>query len=676
MRAELLTIALLFCVNASVSAGEAAGQPDDPQIAKPKTPPAGHRWEECKLVNQWWTEGTGAGNVGDWYDNRDGDHSPLRVAKYFPQMKKVAYSAEDKKRRRGWGAQLKFLPQVTIGNSSTSARPERGGSNPRRCYSSSRYLTMLHNQYRNNNLYVYPEHRDYDPGHNQRVGFGDLFPTNTPYLIISQGSSGSDQAFLRALAHTLAAFNPKVKKKLIDEKLLMPTLQQIFRSSYKTVEKPEDYLTGKTHPTVFNGKMINAVKMVNAAHQMTIATIPPMIQLEVIKETFNIAGRGTRSEKLADTPAVIARIHRTPEYKKMITVSARKSFDLNKKPIKYHWSVLRGDGGEIEIKTRDGGATAEILIPYHDRRSIAPGSAMEGTRVDIGVFVHNGTSYSAPGFVTIFYLDTEARTYNQKGHLLDIYRAAGDTVIGKPTSNSSDLINNKYDIFDWPLLFDSLKKNSKGFAFELLKKQLKPAELAVIAKAAKAFKPEEIAKLKAKGKLSKEQRKEQHKIRQTMTKALTAIDPALKLSAKNLAEQALNAIRKDHNLYFNNTKIIEALAAALSTQKAKDSFLAAKNKIAAIGVFKNGKLKSIFPSQKELTKYEAYQVELLNLSIISQVFFPGFVNFTGSKNYVDRRMGASRPWRDVYRCDNSSRILGWTRFDESKPGKYTLKEKH
>src|SRR5204863_8237323 len=92
---------------------------------------------------------------------------------------------------------------VTFGNSSTSAPAHLGGSNPRTAYTSARGLDMLYKQYRGNNLYIYPEHRDHDPGpprrmgenkkqsdhdagHNGRgvvrgeEGYGDLYPTNTP----------------------------------------------------------------------------------------------------------------------------------------------------------------------------------------------------------------------------------------------------------------------------------------------------------------------------------------------------------------------------------------------------------------------------------------------------------------------------------------------------------------
>jgi hypothetical protein len=158
-------------------------------------------------------------------------------------------------------------------------------------YSVKRGIEFLYTQYVNNNIYVYPEHRDYDPGHNGRGGYGDLFPTNTPYLVISQGSSGSDRVFLQAFIGAMAAFKPDVKKKLVQEKILMPTLQMIFRSSYKRVEKPEDYLTGKAHPVVFNGRYIDAVKIVNKAQDMNMDEIPPFVALKVISENTAVQGK-------------------------------------------------------------------------------------------------------------------------------------------------------------------------------------------------------------------------------------------------------------------------------------------------------------------------------------------------------------------------------------------------
>ena len=135
-----------------------------------------------------------------------------------PQLQRIIYTDEQVKQKKHWAAQQVLLPKVVFGNSSTSAPPTLGGSNPRMYYTHPIGIAFLHEQYRMNNLYIYPEHRDHDPGHNGLAhpspagkgaggegGYGDLYPTNTPYLIISQGSSGSDQPFMRALPLTLAA---------------------------------------------------------------------------------------------------------------------------------------------------------------------------------------------------------------------------------------------------------------------------------------------------------------------------------------------------------------------------------------------------------------------------------------------------------------------------------------
>ena len=59
---------------------------------------------------------------------------------------------------------------------------------PRQAYMNPRYREFLYKLYRGGNLFVFPEHRDHDPGENGVGGFGDLYPANTPYVVISQGN--------------------------------------------------------------------------------------------------------------------------------------------------------------------------------------------------------------------------------------------------------------------------------------------------------------------------------------------------------------------------------------------------------------------------------------------------------------------------------------------------------
>ena len=384
---------------------------------------------------KWYSEKTAAGNYGDLYDNCDRDHSNLNYAQ-FPQIYRIEYRpelGEDIPK----GLQNRILHGgVVIGNSSTALG---GGlfwrSNPRLAYVIRHNMTMLTQQYFNNHLYVYPENTDHDPGHNGKgSGHGDVFPANTPYVLVSQGSSYSDQPFLDALACTLAAFRPEVKKLLAENGWIAPTLQQIFRSNYKTVEKPDDYLTGVAHPTVFEGTLIDPLKMIEAAHAMTVETIPPLARIRVEKQDQGVAGSdyfesSEFGENLFDTPCAIARIGRSVKYRRQMTVTARDSVDLNRKPMKFAWVVLRGDESLITIVPLDKAASrAELTVAWHPRRKIRPDSDLESNRVDIGVFAHNGTDWSAPAFITWYFLDNEDREYDEHHRIRSVsYHGGSDT---------------------------------------------------------------------------------------------------------------------------------------------------------------------------------------------------------------------------------------------------------
>lgn len=409
------------------------------------------------LLRKWQAEGTAAGNHGDLYDNHDTDHSNMDFGS-FPQLTRIKFSEAVKSRGFHHGLQAIFLYNgVTLGNSSTAlVSGPFWRSQARLALTNPRTAALLHVQYFTNHLFVYPEHRDHDPGHNGQngQGHGDVFAVNSPYLLISQGSSGSDRDFLHAVAATLAALRPDVKAELTRTGALMPTVQMILRTCYKPVATPADYLTGSAHPTVFEGSQLDLLKMVQLAHELTREMLPPVVQLKAVEEDQGVVGRdyldiprprsgpaaaaepgkapgsgaeprppaeaGDR-ERLLDLPCVIARVFRTTRYVRRMVVSAEASKDLNKRPLTYHWAVLRGDAEQIKInKLNPAGSVVELLVPYHPRRPIAPGHALESNRVDIGVFVHNGTYYSAPAFVTHYYLDNEKREYDQQHRILSV----------------------------------------------------------------------------------------------------------------------------------------------------------------------------------------------------------------------------------------------------------------
>jgi len=787
--------------------------------AKDIVPPGDHS-EIAKLLRTWYKEGTAAGNTGDFYDNRDRGHSQLDTNR-FPQLDKSEYTEEQRQKRLDWALQLHlFFNHVTFGNSSTASGDPKWGSNPRHAQLSARAMEILYLQYTRNHVYMYPEHRDHDPGHNGRGGgYGDLFPANTPYVIISQGSSGSDQPFMNAVPYTLAAFRPEVKKLLTETGTLMPTLQMIFRSTNKGIEKPEDYLTGKAHPTVFEGGNVDALKMVKMAHEIERDKVPPMVLLAVQEEDFGKPGidyfEGGERERLFDTPCSIARIVRSVRQVRRMVVTAKSSFDPNKRPLTYKWAVLRGDPDRIQIKPLDKeGATVEIKVACHERRPIWPGSPMESNRVDIGAFVHNGAYYSAPAFISLSYLDDEARTYALDGRILEMAYDVGDSTIGCAAEARNRARDPHYDITDWPALLALITQppegspppegftpsggypkgpdgqpkqetekggrgasdpsvptqsvgTSKRLGGELLRKQFTADELADLQVAAKDLDGALAKEKEPKGKLDeaetaakkvrdsvneankaieaakkantekpsdetkkalegaqarlKAAQEEQKKADQAVNDPrrkfeeaqrpqhdlLTANRPKLGGSVKARVEKALNALKDDAGLYFDNQKAIrELLAATAPAREGQDkggrgaseppvrtqsvgtskldegrkrASLAARDDLVKQGILRaEGDgfvlapvLDGPEPPAKRLTKYERNRIEWFNIALLQNVFYPGLLNRAYQRNFSNPLIATPKKWRDVYRYAPDGRLLGWTRYEGAERKEFT-----
>jgi len=689
------------------------------------------RGEVGKLLKAWYAEGSAAGNTGDFYDNRDRGHSRLNTGK-FPQLDKVEYPEQLKQRRMDWALQLHFLfPHVTLGNSSTSSGPTSGGCNSRRAVSSSRMAAIMQRQYRNGHLYIYPEHRDHDAGHNGRGGYGDLFPANVPYLITSQGSSGSDRPFMEAVAFTLAAFRPEVKKRLIKSGLLMPTVQMILRACGKNVDYPKDYRTGKAHPTVFEGHNVDPLAMVKMAHEIRPETIPPMAQLSVVEEDDTTGAGGIfepgASEKLFDTPSAIARVARSTRFHRRMVLSAKGSHDVNRRALTYHWVVLRGDPARVRIKPLEKDASrVELRVDPHDRRPIHDGAAMESTRVDVGLFVNNGAYDSPPAFVCFTYLPNEARTYDADGRIVEVAYDWGDSTIGHPTDNARA---DGYDVADWPALLkaaagpgDSLPAKLLGCYFgkaqsaafgealaELRKAEATEAEprqawtqadekrkaarktrdeaRKALDKAKKASKGAEAAQktldaaekvYKATDKPARDAKRKLDDARRAGQDILTRRREALGASVKDAIEKALNAIKDTPDLYVANADRIEAMLPTVGEKHAR-AFKTARDEIVRRGILAAGSpagwklqpaLADRLPKDRPLTKWERNRLEWFHVALIRHVLFPGAIHLTYRRNFVSGFLTVQKNWRDVYHYDPAGRLTGWTRYVKGKTERF------
>jgi hypothetical protein len=383
-----------------------------PDHASEGVTPAEPRSAARDLLREHWRRGRAAGNHGDLYDNRDRGHSRLDD-RAFPQLTQVVYSAAARAAGADYGLNDSLLfDRVTIGNSSTAitegphwrslprhALTRRDGTGPMRLWQNAAA----------NHLYVYPAHRDYGGE------AGDLFPANTPYVLVSRGSSGSDQPFLEAAAMILAAFRPATKARLVEERLVVPTVQMVFRRSLQHVQSRAAYFSGAAHPAAFEGYQINLARMVSLAQSIEPDAIPAEVRLQVLEEDLgregiDYFGQGL-TETLFDTPQAIARIWRSKVWRRTMLVSAEASRDPNGRPLSFHWHLLQGDPSRVTIEPLADGRRARITIDWHEPFAISADNDQITARVDVGVFVHNGIHDSAPAILSWHFPAHESRTY-------------------------------------------------------------------------------------------------------------------------------------------------------------------------------------------------------------------------------------------------------------------------
>lgn len=368
------------------------------------------------MVQKWMREGSAAGNHGDLYVNRDGGHSLLDVT-LFPKITPVVYSAEAQQHRIHMGAANSFFDHAVLGNASLAMTT---GPLWRSLPRASMGELLPAQLYLNNQVWFYPAHRDFTRE------AGDLYPANSPYWIISQGSSGSERFFMNIFASALAAMNPDAKRVLRERGILAPTLQMLFRSSLRGIRTSEDYLSGKAHPVVFDPMQINADTFIEKAHDVVPEQLMPLVVLRPVKENRAEAGVDyfdLQPEIAWNTPFAIARVVRAVRSKTFRICVAAQPVGPLPSGAQVIWRVLQGDESKISIRPLDGeGQQVEISVDYHGsyRPTQNDIALLQSSRVDIGCFVQSGDRISAPSFISVFYLQNETRVYREDGQILSV----------------------------------------------------------------------------------------------------------------------------------------------------------------------------------------------------------------------------------------------------------------
>lgn len=382
---------------------------------------------EGRLLARLLAQGA-AGNHGDLYDNRDRGHSRLPPSRW-PTLTYVAYDEAAQARNLDYGLNLRLaFDAVTIGNSSTAiVRPTVGRSLPRAAMTTPGGAARLSQLYGANHLYVYPAHHDYRRGE-------DRLPATLPQIVVSEGSSRSDQRFLAAAASMLAAMRPDTKAFLREHGLVGPALQMMLRRGMNGVETDADYLSAKAHPAAFRGSAVDRARMIRRAAALRPDTAPPRVRLAMVEEPVFLPGVAIfgdgATEALFDTPDAIARVAIATPAERRYRLDVRDTVDPLGRPLSFEWRVIRGPG--VTVRPLDPqGLEAEIVVPWTGRY-LDPASALETRRIDVAAFAWNGAEYSAPAFFSLVFPPHEIREYAPDGRPLSIdYGLAAPGRVGR-----------------------------------------------------------------------------------------------------------------------------------------------------------------------------------------------------------------------------------------------------
>lgn len=315
-------------------------------------------------------DGRASGNAGDIYVNRDNDHSRIDL-KDFPLLSELRFDGEARKKGVNKAIPNTLYPgAAVVGNASLAIVTTNDScSLARMAMQDPQAMVSLQQCYLDNQFWVFPAHRDFDPA----TGL-DRFLGVTPCALTSVGSSGSDRYYVRAALAASAAMRADVKRAVKERGLFGPTMQYLFRRTRKGVESESDYFSSKAHPTAFDRATLDAVRIAQLAHGLTPASIPPA----VLPLSAFVPVKNTDLERELDF--------------------SFKAFPEGLKDVSYCWHVVHGDRKRVKIVP---GANGSVHLSV-DCRSLTE-------RIDVACFARTaGSDWGAPSFICIYPLPAAA----------------------------------------------------------------------------------------------------------------------------------------------------------------------------------------------------------------------------------------------------------------------------
>ncbi|MDZ4289389.1 MAG: hypothetical protein U0984_15605, partial [Prosthecobacter sp.] len=402
--------------------------------------------------------------------------------------------------------------------------------------------------------------------------------------------------------------------------------------------------------------------MVRAAHDISPAMIPPLVQIEVKEETALEPGRhffeapNPLPYKLADTPVSIGRLMRGNVAEYSLTVSAAKAADLMRRPLQIRWQVLQGDPKAIEILPSESGTEARLRIRWQPPMIAAGG--IRSHRIDIGVFASNGITVSTPAFLSFYLLPNERHFYDAQGRVAEIYCRAHNPDLGLPVSTGDRR---------WLKLMLAVSVKADGLRSRLMERLLTAEERIAIQTEWLRLNERVHAVEEQEGRSGDKERaaKLRAEWETDLAASLNARLPGGRhLTLRETLEKVLTAITEFADLYPSFQTELDALAKKSIKTTAPSEVRAEVVRLIDLGVLieqASGSVLPVSPADK-LTPAELYYLSGLNLTLLSQVLFPEALERSTAPAWVDPRLTTPKPWRDVCRYDEKTGALaGWMR---------------
>jgi hypothetical protein len=337
---------------------------------------------------------------------------------------------------------------------------------------------------------------------------------------------------------------------------------------------------------------------------------------------------------------------------------------LLNRPLALRWQLLRGDPSRVTIETDTKTGAAKIRVRWHPPMTGETGILSH--RVDIGVFAANGVSVSAPSFVTFYMLPNEFRTFDEKGRVSEIYYETANPHLGLPAQPSD---------FRWLDVMRTVAMKGDGLRSELIEKAFSRTERVEIEKTLLDLLPK-MARLEE---LQKNQDKdparktEADKLRATLDADIAAaiqreFPGEKKATMREVMARGFSSIAATPALYTVFQKEIDAMAKSSPKPSADADLRASVKRLIDLGIMiqeANG-LVSTVRSVEALREGEREQLRGLNLTVMSQCIYPQALLRSPAPAFSDKRLTASKPWRDVYRYDDAGALMGWIRYHEGR----------